>query len=403
MPRTKKGTPPAYRQHSGGQAVVTVRLSTGQRRDILLGPWNSPESKDEYNRVLTVLNAHGGRYPAQETAAAGLTVNELILAFWKDAEQRYGPDNKELDQFRYSFRPLKKLYGSHPAANFTPKCLKAVRQGMVDLDWCRTVINRRVTRIKTMFGWAVSEELVPPSLAHALREVKGIRKGEKGVRESPPPEPAFEAEMLAALPYCPRPVAAMLELQWLTGMRSGEVRVMRTVDIDRTDPACWVYRPGSDAGPAGRHKNAWRGQERAVPLGPRCIEILTPWLRPEEPEAYLFQPRQATEERNAKRRAERKTPRQPSQRARKRKKHPKRKPGDCYTDTSYPHAVARACAQAGVRFNPYALRHGRKMDLEREEGSEAARCVLGQKSIQSTQHYGKIDLGRAQEVMTRRG
>ena len=38
MPRTKKGTPPSYRRHSSGQAVVTVRQTDGQRRDILLGP-----------------------------------------------------------------------------------------------------------------------------------------------------------------------------------------------------------------------------------------------------------------------------------------------------------------------------------------------------------------------------
>jgi integrase len=254
-----------------------------------------------------------------------------------------------------------------------------------------------------MFGWAVSEELVPPSLAHGLREVKGFRRGEKHVRESEPVQPAFAEEMLAALPFCPRPVAAMLELQWLTGMRSGEVRIMRTVDIDRSNLSCWLYRPGSDSGPHGKHKNAWRGQDRVVPLGPRCIEILTPWLQPDEPAAYLFSPKVATEERNARRRALRRTPRTPSQLARNRKKHPQRVPRDCYSDESYPRAVARACKKAGIRFNPYALRHGRKMAIEREEGSDAARCILGQKSIQSTQHYGKIDVGRAQEVMARLG
>jgi integrase len=403
MPRTKKGTPPSYRQHSSGQAVVTVRTTDGNRRDLLLGPWDSPESKAEYAHVLTVLNANGGRYPGEAPSPDSLSINEVILAFWKYAEGHYGLDNKELEQFRYSLRPLKDLYGSHAAARFTPKCLKAVRQRMVDLGWCRGVINRRLTRIRTMFSWAVSEELVPPSIAHGLREVKGFRKGEKSVRESEPVQPAFAEDMLAALPHCPRPVAAMMELQWLTGMRSGEVRVMRTLDIDQANPDCWLYRPGSDQGQHGRHKNAWRGQDRVVPLGPKCIEILKPWLRPDDPTAYLFQPRQATEEANEKRRAQRKTPRQPSQLARKRKKNPQRAPGDCYTEESYPRAVARACTRAGVRFHPYALRHGRKMVIEREEGAEAARCVLGQKTIQSTQHYGKLDVGRAVEVQKRIG
>jgi integrase len=405
MPRTKKGTPPSYRQHSGGQAVVTVRTTSGRRWDILLGSWDSPESKAEYARVLGVLGANGGRYPdpEQAVAPAGLSVNEIILAFWQHAEAHYGAGNKELEQYRYSLRPLREMYGSHPADKFTPKCLKTVRQRMADLGWCRNVINRRLTRIKTMFSWAVSEELVPPSTSHGLREVKGFRKGEKCVRESDPVQPAFAEDMLAALPHCSRPVAAMLELQWLTGMRSGEVRIVRTVDIDTSNPDCWLYRPGSDEGPHGRHKNAWRGQERVVPLGPRCIEILKPFLRPDNPSAYLFQPRQATEERNANRRALRKTPRTPSQLARMRKRNPRRVPGACYTDESYPRAVARACENAGVRFHPYMLRHGRKMVIEREEGSEAARCVLGQKTIQSTQHYGKIDVSRAVAVMAKLG
>src|SRR5262249_40515107 len=161
--------------------------------------------------------------------------------------------SKELEQFRYSLRPLKELYGAHPAARFTPKCLKEVRQYMAGLGWCRTVVNRRLTRIRTVFSWPVSEELVPLSVAHGRRGVKGqgLRRGDKAIGESEPVQPAFEQDMVAALPYCPRPVAAMLELQWLTGMRSGEVRVMRALDIDQTDPGCWTCRPGSDAGPNG--------------------------------------------------------------------------------------------------------------------------------------------------------
>jgi hypothetical protein len=44
MPRTKKGTPPSYRKHAKGQAVVTVRQQDGRRRDILLGPTARPRA-----------------------------------------------------------------------------------------------------------------------------------------------------------------------------------------------------------------------------------------------------------------------------------------------------------------------------------------------------------------------
>jgi hypothetical protein len=130
---------------------------------------------------------------------------------------------------------------------------------------------------------------------------------------------------------------------------------------------------------------------------------LTPWLRPDEPAAFLFSPRLAVEERNAKRRAGRRPPLTPSQRARKRKANPKRAAGACYRSSSYAQAVARACRKAGVKFQPYSLRHGRKMEIERSAGVEAARAVLGQKSIDATQHYGEQDLRRAREVITRLG
>lgn len=198
--------------------------------------------------------------------------------------------------------------------------------------------------------------------------------------------------------------STMLELQWLTRMRSGEVRMIRTKDIDRTSSEGWLYRPGSDEGEHGQHKNAWRrGLDRVIVFGAKAIALLMCWLRLEDAEAYLFQPREAVEDRNARRRAQRQTPRTSSQLARKRKKKPRRAPGLYYRATSYAHAVARACKKAGVRFRPYGLRHGRKMAIERLEGADAARAVLGQKSIQSTQHYGRLDLHKASEVMTKLG
>ena len=57
MPRPKN-TFPTYRLHKqSGQAVTTVRLPDGRRRDVLLGRYQSPESKAEYQRVLAELSA----------------------------------------------------------------------------------------------------------------------------------------------------------------------------------------------------------------------------------------------------------------------------------------------------------------------------------------------------------
>jgi integrase len=411
----KKIRIPSYRLHKGsGQAVVVLR---GQ--SVYLGKWDSPESHTNYERVVEEWLAsrrcrpHAASHSAiADTAsvaaarAGSLTVGQLILAYWQFAQGYYKPDGEttsELRCIREALRPLRELYGQGEAATFGPLALKAVRQRMIERGWCRSHINHQVNRIRRLFRWAVSEELLPSSVHEALRSVAGLARGRGGVRESSPIAPAFWEHVQAIIPHCPSPVAAMLELQWLTGMRSGEVRIMRTLDIDQSAPTCWLYRPGSNEGEHGLHKNAWRGQSRVIVLGPKAIALVAPWLRPDDPEAFLFQPRQAVEERNARRRTQRRTPRTPSQIARAKKKRPRRAPGLHYRATSYAHAVAVACKKAGVKFTPYGLRHGRKMLIERTVGAEAARAVLGQKCIQATQHYGQQDLGKATEVMIQLG
>ncbi len=72
MPRPKKLIP-AYRLHKqSGQAIVTVSQN-GVRKEMTLGKYDSPESKEEYQRVLTNLAA--GRSSTE--APVDLTVNEL--------------------------------------------------------------------------------------------------------------------------------------------------------------------------------------------------------------------------------------------------------------------------------------------------------------------------------------
>jgi integrase len=443
----RRPTVPSYRLHKqSGQAVVTLSDAvTRRRRDVLLGPHGTPVSRAEYARVVAEWEASGRRLASPPgSAPADLTVNELVLAFIDYAEAHYPPEGREARQFKLSLRPLRKLYGHAPATSFGPRAIKAVRQAMLDArrfrvrfgdgrEWwaveeqvrpagagwearrkkrwepvevlveetalCRNVVNRRITRIKTVFKWAVEQELLPGDVYHALQAVRALPPNAQGVRLTAPVGPAFWESVQAVLPFCPPPVAAMLRLQWLTGMRSGEVRRMRTCDLDRADPACWLYRPGSDAGPHGAHKNAWRGQDRVVPLGPQCVEVLTPFLRPDDPAAFLFCPARAEAARNAMRRGD-KPPRKPK---RRRKGSPRRPPGTCYTAHTYPQAVRRACAKAGVDFHPYMLRHGRKMVVERAAGSDAARAVLGQKSIDSTAHYGALDVATAREIMTKIG
>jgi integrase len=421
---------PSYRLHKqSGQAVVTLPDGLGGRRDVLLGKYGTAESRAEYTRILAEWEVAGRSLPPV-AAVSDLSVNEVIVQFWKHAADHYrrpdGTPTNEIADFKASLRPLREMYGHTPARAFGPLALKAVRQRMIDAGWCRGVVNQRIGRVRRVFRWAVEQELVPPSVLQGLAAVRGLQRGRSSARETEPIKPVPQAFVDATLPHLRPQVAAMVRLQLLTGMRPGEVVIMRGLDIDMTGKV-WLYRPGSDQGPHGAHKTAWRGHTRIVPLGPRAQEVLRPWLRLNVTE-YLFQPREAEAARDAERARSRKTKRAPSQLRRRPKRNPKRAPGERYSVTSYDRAVARAvlvankanaCATCKLlkpdercetcravaipHWHPNQLRHSKATEIRREAGLDAARAVLGHRSPTITEVYAEIDLGKAAEIMERIG
>src|SRR5262249_32167469 len=154
------------------------------------------------------------------------------------------------------------LYSHTPARDFGPLALRAVQQEMIKSGLSRRVINYRINRIRRVFKWAVSFELIPPGVIEALRTVPGLQQGRGEAREADPVRPVPEAHVNATLPFPPAPVRAMVELQRLTGCRPGEVMVMRAIDLNMTGPV-WTYRPAS-------HKNKHRGLDRVIFLGPQA-------------------------------------------------------------------------------------------------------------------------------------
>jgi integrase len=186
----------------------------------------------------------------------------------------------------------------------------------------------------------------------------------------------------------------MVELQRLTGMRSGEVTIMRTGDLDMSGRV-WTYKPRV-------HKTQHHDRERLIHLGPRAQELLRPWLRADR-EAYLFQPCEAEAERKAEMRRTRKTPVQPSQVDRS-KAHPERPPGDCYTADSYRRSITRACSLADVpHWHPHRLRHSAGTRLRRLVDLDAARAVLGHATAGITETYAIRDQTIAAGVMEQYG
>jgi integrase len=296
----------------------------------------------------------------------------------------------EPTNIRIVLRLVRKLYGRTPANAFGPLALKAVREEMIRAENCRSEINRRVGRIVRMFKWGVSEELIPASVYEALRTVSGLRKGRSAAREKPPVRPVSQEMVMAVKPFVSRQVWAMIELQRLTGMRPGEVVIMRTSDLERSGDV-WAYTPE-------RHKTEHHDKRREVLLGPRACAILLPWLK-DDPDAYLFSPADATAERKAEMRLRRKTRVQPSQRDRG-KFRPKKIPGVRYTVASYRKAIQSACQKAGVpKWHPNQLRHTAATEIRKRFGIEATRIILGHEDVRTAQIYAEEDRSRGVEIM----
>jgi len=90
-----------------------------------------------------------------------------------------------------------------------------------------------MNRLRHLFKWGVENELVKPIVFDALRCVAGLRFGKSGAKETEPIKPVADWVVDATLGYCSPQVAAMIQLQRVAGMRSGEV--CRVANLERHD------------------------------------------------------------------------------------------------------------------------------------------------------------------------
>ena len=391
MPAKLRKTP-AYRLHKpSGQAVVRL-----DGKDHYLGRHGTEASHETYRRLIAAwLTA--SRATARSTCPADgswdLTVNELIISYWERHVVAFyvkdGRPTSERDNIRQALRFLRLHYGHTPAREFGPLGLKAVRNVMIDAGRCRTLINKDVHRVRGLFRWAASEELYPGAMYQSLLTVTALEKHRSLAKERPPVSEVAEEVVMATLPHLPPQVAAMVRLQFLTAARPGEVASLRPRDIDRSDPECWVFRPGS-------HKTEHHGRERVILLGPRAQEVLSPWLD-RDAETHCFCPAEVVA-------ASAPSDPCPTPRSKGHRPPSRPRPGGRYTKDSFRVAIQRACRRAGIRrWTPHQLRHTRATSIRREFDIEAAQIILGHSKPDTTLIYAGRDLAKARSVVMKIG
>lgn len=420
MPRQRNPIPSYLPHTQTGRARAVWTDQTGRRRfQMLPGAFDSSESRSAFTALL--LEQQSSPHRAQETSGERISMAELLLAYFEHADRHYrdpdGVPTSEIHEVKIVIRALRELYATTPVASFGPLCVKAARQKWVNEGRSRTECNRRVSLIKRIFKWAVSEELAPPGVYQAVASVSGLQRGRTMARETVPIGPVDDALVDATIPFLNRFVRGLVEFQQLTGCRPGEACAIRRCDID-TGGSLWIYRPS-------RHKNSYRGHSRTIVLGPKAQELIRSYFTPSL-EDYLFSPVRAFEERRDEKAANRKSKRTPSQNARdaRRCANPKVIYASKYNRSSYGLAIDRACDQAyplpesiaqrksesrskwwerltveersevtawrkAHRWHPNQLRHTFATMVRKKHGLEAAQVLLGHSRADVTQIYAE--------------
>jgi len=390
---------PRYR-HYKPKNLGVVRIDG---RDHYLGRYDSAASWEKYHRLvaewLRHLNTGGTISPSptltQSSEGHGPSIDQVILAYFEFAKGYYRKNDQltgETENIRLALRPLRKLYGQTSASAFGVRDLELVRENMIQSGLARTVINARVGRIRRAFRWASKKGLVPETAYHALTALEGLKRGRSAARETVSVQPVPAEHVEAVLPYLGSHVRAMVLVQELAGMRPQDIRNMRTGDIDMSADV-WVYKPWT-------HKTEHHGAVRRIALGPRAQAILTPFLKPDKPDDYVFSPKEAVADLRDKRRQQRRTPITPSQLQRTPKAKPKRTPGEQYKKGSYETVIRRACLKAEVPvWSPNRLRHNCATRVRQKYGIEAAAAVLGNSLGMVAEVYSESNFEKAMQVM----
>lgn len=395
MRRRNSSVPPyPKRAHASGQARIKVHGA-----DVYLGIFNSPESRTKYAQIVA---EHWGTEVANAPPQATYQVDDLLAAFIAWAETRYvknGKQTTEVKSYLRSVTPVSELYGSIDVNAFGPKALAACRSKLIEAGYCRTKINQYVSRIRRVWKWGVSREMVATATWQALTSVEGLRRGQAKERAKVTTVPTEHVEAIKArvLP----PVRTMIDLQLATAMRPQEVTAMRTCDIFADSPLlpavvrgiCWLYVPPT-------HKTEHHEKQRLIFLGPNAQELLRAWMRPDAPELPLFSPAEAIAFARSQRAASSMSPR----RKVARKANPKRKPGSVYSPHAYTRSIAKACKDLAVPlWAPNRLRHNAATLIRQRYGLEIASVILGHSNLKTSEVYAEADLEKAAKAISEMG
>ena len=233
---------------------------------------------------------------------------------------------------------------------------RLVQEAMIARGWCRRTCNDYMRRVRSVLRWGATFDLVDAGVWVRFRSLPHLRVGRTQARESPGRVAVGWADVEGTLAEMPRGAAAAVRLQWWTGCRPGEALAMRVEQLRRCSGG-YVYSPP-------QHKTRHYGHARNIVLGPRAVADL-PAL-----------PRHGLVFLNGR--------------------------GGAYTGGAYRRTITRAAARAGVaHWCPHQLRHSAATRFAAKVGVEAARVLLGHRTVAATELYVEREITAAVDAARR--
>ncbi len=329
--------------------------------------------------------------PPELDVKAETLIGEVVLRYYEHAESYYvRPDKSPTGEhvtIRCALRPLTSTFGTHSAREFSPLKLQRLQQEMIKLGWSRNYINKAIFIVLRCFKWAASQELVTKAVYNELESVPSLAKGRTAARETSEVAPVADEVVDATLARVSELVADACRFMRRTGARPSEAVGMTAEQIDRTDPSCWVYRPG-------QHKTAHHDKGRVIiDFGPKCQQIiLTRWIMKAGSEHGKLFPISHSGLRT----------------------YAIARTGDA----AFPHPTLSAVPfddlttkqqaeleawEKAHRWHPNQLRHTFATEVRAQYDAETARVLLGHGSLDMTEIYAERDLSKAQAAARKIG
>ncbi|WP_158809897.1 DUF6538 domain-containing protein [Beijerinckia sp. L45] len=227
---------------------------------------------------LILVDPEGQQNLKERAKGDSVAISSLLERWWREASAA-GRKPSTYESYRNTVRMFTLFIGHDDAGSIIAKDVIAFKDHRLQtpspktgrLPSAKTVKDSDLSALKTIFGWAVGNQLIPanPAAGITIKLARSAKVRSKGFSDA-----EAQALLIAALNYQPqneRPetAAAKRWVPWLcafTGARVGEVAQLRKQDLTRLGED-WVIRITPEAGTV---KN---NEAREIVLHPQVVDL----------------------------------------------------------------------------------------------------------------------------------